>query len=482
MWQALKLNNILTSAIITFGFALLAMASYYTFPNAEALGLCGEIKEGSYFQAIENLLVNYDGRYFTNLLHGLNPLAFGWIDGYKLMPIVGFLLFTGSFLFLLLSLSDINLRPGFMYSLLFAVVHFSISPSLVNELYNLIASYVYLYGICLWMVWVGAIKRFFTATNIVWKNVWFFVAALGIIASTGTNEQILTLNLLTIFFISILIFKSHKNLIVEFIPLLIVSLASVLFFVSSPGIRVRAFYVEAPKNPESIFTVIQLSTQHYLYFLGNTFIGKGGVFTALLLFTGLSIKLKMPLPKKDMVYSILFLLFGSYMLTMPYYLAMGGDSGTPNRIFITVVTFIQLVSLGSIIYFASLVNINSFPFKSLKLISILWIAVALIFSNNNYTTIIAEYKSGIYKEYNAIFSNRLSNINTILTAESKWKRICFKNMLDIQTTVYYPVTIKPNRQEAHWNKAYGKYFGLNEVSLCADTINKANTLKTFLYE
>jgi hypothetical protein len=94
------------------------------------------------------------GAIFTNLLHGINPLAVDRTDGYMLVPLVGILALTASLTFLFSSLKlGKRLADRAMAALLLVCVHFALTPSLPYDLYVMISSIVYMWPwvfICLW--------------------------------------------------------------------------------------------------------------------------------------------------------------------------------------------------------------------------------------------------------------------------------------------------------------------------------------------
>ncbi len=67
--------------IIMWCLGWLFTGAYFCNPNAEDLSLCAIPRDYGIVFSISNLLNTYDGRYFTNFLHGFNPLAFDWLDG-----------------------------------------------------------------------------------------------------------------------------------------------------------------------------------------------------------------------------------------------------------------------------------------------------------------------------------------------------------------------------------------------------------------
>jgi hypothetical protein len=478
----LKLSTFIATVASLLSLTCIALGAYYSFPNAETIGLTGEIKNGNLLSAISNLLMYYDGRYFTNLLHGLNPLAWGWFNGYKLMPLFGFSLFFISTSFFFSSLFLVKFRKLFVLIFLFTAVHFSLSPSLVSELYNLIGSYVYLYGVCLWMLWLASLYKYLNSNSPLVKNGWFFLTFILLIASTGTNEQILLLNALTIGYILSLIIFYRKALLIDYLPILLTGAISILFFLSCPGWKIRALYVEKEFHPASVNEAIIQSLQQYFSYFFEAIVSSGGIILMLALFISMFLELKHIRYKKTIIYFALFILISSYLITLPYYLTMGNESVFPNRIYTPVYTLIQLSIL---LLFVSTFKHNIFSYnnKDLLMFSISAIMFLLItFTNNNYRTMWQEYRSGEYEVFTEKFEDRLTKIKLAQQADSKWKKVCIDEDYTNNSIIYYNVSIKENRGFEGANFAYEKYFNLNEVILCDDVVDKSALLKKMLNE
>ncbi len=138
---------------------------YYTRPNTETLEITADVMRSGLLPAAEKMMLSYDGRYFTNLLHGLNPVARGYFDAYNFLPLAAIALFTFAVYFWLRTFFDVSRKKGVPAALLFVFVHFGLSPDISSELFNMIAVYVYLYGSSLWLIWTAAAFRYYTAGN-----------------------------------------------------------------------------------------------------------------------------------------------------------------------------------------------------------------------------------------------------------------------------------------------------------------------------
>ncbi len=474
-----------TAVVVACGYALLVLGlgSYYSWPNAEVLYLTGDIKASHLFYAAQGLLQNYDGRYFTDLLHGINPVAWGWVAGYKLMPLVGVLLFGVCVFFWLLSLFKMSRQVPAVLALSFTVIHFALSPHLVSELFSMIGSYVYLYGICFWMIWTGALWRFINSTNEKQDNFWFFISAFSLIAATGCNEQILLLNALTLGFLFLLFAIANTKHLVRIIPLVLVGVICAVFFVSCPGWRVR-MAIESPVANASHPNMLLISMEHFAINIKQLFTKSGFLFSAFLLIclsvgpvTFVNPGISNNKWLKGMV--VLYFFIAAYLITLAYYLPMSNIVVTPYRVFNVVNTLLQLMFCTLLLSMPAFVTLLR---SAVKIVLVIWCAAALLFGHNNYSQIIGEYCQGLYQPFDQKMKGRLATIQGARASNKEWEKACVEWIAATENTINYPVEMQPNRAIDNRNIAYEKYFGLDEVCYGSDTVGKANELINMLHD
>jgi len=218
----------------------LGIGAYFCHPNAEDFSLCVIPRDQGILYSIINLLTTYDGRYFTNLLHAINPLAFNWLAGYKLMPIVGILLLLLAVWFFLETLfHSPSSKFLLLFSLLFTCIHFALAPSLPHDLYWMVSSFVYIYPWTFTLLWIGAYIRYVYAKNHRAELLWFCVTAIALICCIGMNEMFLVTNSVLLLVLLIWSWHSGQREFKHTLPLAIIGVSCILFFVTCPGISFR---------------------------------------------------------------------------------------------------------------------------------------------------------------------------------------------------------------------------------------------------
>lgn len=75
---SLRLLVFTTVIFIFWAYCWFLLAAFFAQPNAEDLSLIANAKKDGILTSAAMLLNTYDGRFFTNILHGLNPLYLGF--------------------------------------------------------------------------------------------------------------------------------------------------------------------------------------------------------------------------------------------------------------------------------------------------------------------------------------------------------------------------------------------------------------------
>lgn len=458
---------VLVSGLCLQFLGAIVIGCLYTRPNAEVLDIMADINRSGLLSAAERMMLNYDGRYFTNLLHGMNPVAYGYINAYAYMPLAAIMVFVLSVFLWLKTFLHLSFGRGVLAALLLSYIHFALSPDISSELFNLIAVYVYLYGISLWMVWTAAAYRYYTATVQTVKSLWFITAAVCLFASTGTNEQILLLNMATLFGGGILAGNFSK--LKPLLPLALLGFISALFFVSCPGWRYRVL-IEEHTLPQTEGGVFLNGLIAYWSSIQQLLVSSCLLFPFFLVLIGMVIphgSVSILPFKKVLLWCGLVLLAG-FAGAFIYLIGVQNTGNPPGRIFCVSNFLIQLCA----VVFTAYLPRPFKPDKTILIIALVAFTMASLFGKNNYTLIISEYRTGIYEKFSAIYQKRMAQIHAAQRQQQGWRSACFDNDTLTENTIYYSVEMLPNRQSS--NASYEKYFGIDEVFFCSDTVRKSD--------
>ncbi len=480
-------NKFIVAFIIIWGYGWLILAAQFTFPNAEDLSLVLHSRNSGVFNAAIQLLLTFDGRYFTNLMHGLNPLMWWGVNFYKWQAVFSLLLITLSFYYFIITLFAGKIKKNSaLIAACFAIVfHFYIIPSIIEEFYWMAGNFVYLYAWILFFLWTAMLMRVITANNSRAKMIYFFIAAILMICSYGTNEMMLILNTATLLGFGVYVFKNsrqNKEVIVLFC---LIACACIYLFVSAPGIyyRYNSFGIEKDitfyKN--SLFEgALQFSTTilKWLFYYG---ISIPIIITVSLFLTKINLKNTwLEFSKKNLlIFSlILFLLMG--IMPFTYYFTMGYQM-FPARIynFINWCFMLEFFLILPVILIRY--NIFSGMFfqrwqTQIYTVLLIFMVFQLIFSKNNISDIQKEYGNGNFAKYQKEMTDRYTILeNSKYT--SGWKCAIIDSLTAWPVTISSKPDIQNNRKDVYWNHAYEGFFMLDEVRLRSDTITKEKLIR-----
>lgn len=367
-----------------------------------------------------------------------------------------------------------NWHKVLLISVLFSVVNFSTSSSLVHEVYWLVSSYVYLYSWIFWFLWLGFFILFVQKRQsryLLISNILFF-------CSMGINEMFFALNISSIALLIFIGVKYYKIKFSIFIPSLLIAVVASWLFLSSPGITQRFNMLnESSKTFLDYFTILKISLKDYTYEFLRILFNPLPIGTFILCIAVFS-KISLPIPKsfsKEIFFLVVLFTIILYLMTWAYYFTMADaeEYTFPVRIFTSINTGVLILFVFCAFYLSGIFQtiVSKYSF-SISLIAICFLAYGLIFSKNNLYTIRSEYKSGLLSDY----KNEVEEMHkTILNAaknDNCWKLAIVKDLENRPTSIFSKPVIEPNRLFPFWNEAYESFFQINEIRLEGDTIYK----------
>jgi len=480
-----KTNLVLLLAILLYGFGYLFIGAFYSVPNAEDLSLSANAKNHGLLFSVIEVLVNYDGRYFTNILQALSPLAFGCISCYKYITVFSIVLPIFCLSFFLSSIaSHINKIQIFFLSALFVLINYAISPSIVHQIYWMSSSFVYHYSWCFYLLWTGSFIQVLKAKNSSSKFRWFLLSTLLLVCSMGMNEMFLVINGVSLMAFSFYVWEYAKTDFAFLWPLLASAALSIVFFLSNPGILKRIHSLETQQSGirplDSLAKTVSHFSQELLsYFVYLPFLLPLSLLFILFFFKELQLKMK---------FSFYFLLFPFVMLPfalLTFYMPMGFETSIPFRIYTTIYFGFLLYSTILVpLYFhskiSSVLQSKKQKFQNyLILVCLLILSASFFMINNNISLLKADFHSGKMKNLDAV-----SKVRYALIKDSKnnidtcWKEATIPALSDTPKSIYHQPDLKANRTEPYWNQAFEKYFLINEVRLSGDTLSLLKTLQS----
>ncbi len=465
---------------ISAAYALLiyTIASYYTWPNIETIGLCGLSRDLGILNGAVDMLNWHDGRYTTNIMHGINPLAFNWFMGIKLMPMIFWGLQWTAFLLwihILYSNSIFHYKKVAV-SFIITAAHFAVSPHLKNEVFNISASFVYGYGFIFWLFTSAFFILYLKNYNNP-KGVWYSILAMFFcVACVGSNSMYLFANYFVIV-VLLYFFINSKNitLIKASVPYIITLLASSIFFLTSPGIEERAGAFESKHHFEHLDDLPGNVFNHIVYYFETYYFQNAFLILAgLALLTILNVRAEaaafIEKHGKTLIMLAFLLFVGGFFLTIPYYVFMGHKIVFPKRIFIPVSNFIQL-GVWSVLLYLQHLYVNELKRKKIVLVFTCstWFFLSIFLMENNFSKIYKEYESGKLEAFDINYRKRFFEL-TQKTDVKNWDVVFIDTLINEKNMIFYDTDIQPNRLTPHWNNSLALYFKRDEVRVKGDTV------------
>ncbi len=480
------LNVILISFFIAWCLGWLFTGAWYCNPNAEDLSLTSLPRDIGIIPSTVDVMSHYDGRYFTNILHGLNPLACNWLTGYKLMPVFGVLFLAVSFYFFADTLFIVKNRGVLiLYAGLFTTVHFATDPSLPHDLYWMVSSFVYLYPAALTFFWLGSYIRYIHVRDTGNSFGWFVATAIFLFACIGLNEMFLVSNFILLVLIAIFaIFASERGVLPKTIPVLLIGFACIAFFVTSPGISDRAATQRDPTagllNIAGLIHAVKDYQVTVIYLLANGFLIFSG-FIILLSVDSVSPRYKIiEQGAKSWFPELLALgLSGvSFLMALAYYIPMQTNIGYPARVFDSTniplqLVFFVVVPLLAFQFRESDLLKGILPYKNrVVFIAAICITVVVLFTGNNISRICHAYSAGALQKFDNTMHNRYAIISQAKQNNLCWQVATIDSITPGNSAIYYGPDLGYNRNPVYWNLAYEIYFKVDEVKREGDVAQK----------
>lgn len=469
------INGFLFGSILLAGYFFLLIGAYYSHPNAEDFSLAGTAYNEGIIMSTISLLISYDGRYFTNVLHGLNPLAFGLLEYHKWMAVFSMVFFTWAFYFFISALfKETKWYYLLLFSLFIQLVCLALSSSLVHELYWMVSSFVYFYSWIFWFLWVGCFLRYIAEAK--HRLVYYFFSNLFLFLAIGINEMFLVLNVMSVGYL-IYIDKIHSQRgIIHHIPIVITLLSSVLLFISSPGIAER-WQMFTPPIVENIgyWGVLKNSITHFSGEFIRILTESGIVIVFVILIATRFINLQATslrnLSSKQQIILFSLCIVTLYFMTWGFYLPAGRlETHFPERIYTSIGTGMILC----LILFAPYFLRKIFPINNSgnHFIALLIIGYGMFWGETNIRLIKDEYNKGLLQLHNEEMTKRYEIIYEAKKKNDGLQIAVIDTLSAKPQSISYGPDIEANRNPVWWNKAYETYFNIDEIRLNGDTIFK----------
>lgn len=228
--------------------------------------------KGRTYDIFDNLVgeyLNWNGRYFSNLLVIINPITYGWFGLYKVIPIVLIVFTVFAFYIFTSAIFTRNFKSQvkFQISLILTLLYLHQMPDLAEGIYWYTGAVTYHLGNIIFLITASLLALQYN-NRYVFSNkvIHYFIFVILLFLLNGMNE--IHVIILWLFFGTILIayFSYNKKLNVVVLLLLIASLLFSLILILSPGNEVRAAHFS---ENHRLWNSLLMSSAQTIRFLGE---------------------------------------------------------------------------------------------------------------------------------------------------------------------------------------------------------------------
>ncbi len=266
----------------------------------------------------------WTGRYFLTALLSLNPLVFGSLAGYKLIPIMLILLLFAALYAVVneFTSSSLSHREKLLLVLSLLLVYFDRMPDVRPGLYWMAGTITSQLGNILLLFALAALLRLRRTAVVGEKLLFTAISSFLIIAAVGTNEIALVLLLLALLFFLVAGLRERGSIAPSFLFIFSVAAIAAYISITAPGnnLRMSSFH-ESRHLGQSVYTSFVAALNAFIVWLGSP---------PLVMLTFLAVMMSRRLHEGRRVFPIAYLLLsppllGSLMAIafFPAYWSMG---------------------------------------------------------------------------------------------------------------------------------------------------------------
>ncbi|MEP7170680.1 MAG: DUF6056 family protein [Bacteroidota bacterium] len=420
---------------------------------------------GKHFSLLENALRDYfhwTGRYTSNFLFVLNPMAFDSLTGYKLFADLLIVFTFIAFYFLIKTITNNSLLKVYLIlcSGIISLLFLQQMPSLAQGIYWYTGSVIYQGANILALFYLSLLIHLLNKNYFINKILHTLLCLILLFLISGCNETIMIFLLL----FHAILFAKNKNRLA--LMLLIFSCLSSLLVIFSPGNAVRE--AAFPDRHQLFHSLLFSAVQSFRFFF--LWIANIPLLIASLLYIPLSIRIseKSSLFKNSFhlkpVLSTCFLFLLVFLSAFPAYWSTGilGQHRTVNvaYLFFIILWFINLTVWINFLSARKLITtLSTFATTNFLILIISIIPFSFITGNGYFA--MHDLLSGKAKNFDKEMSARYELLSI---SRKRSSEICILDTLKNKPTSLFVLDISDNEND--WmNKGMAAYFGVAKVAV-----------------
>jgi hypothetical protein len=181
-----------------------------------------------------------------------------------------------------------------------------------------------------------------------------------------------------------------------------------------------------------------------------------------------SFELNLTLRQKVLL--LIFLMLGITLSTAAYYFTIAGPGDNADRIYNVVYSgFFLTMIIGWVLFFHSRTSAQLLR-PIYTVIALLLFFTSSLIANDNVHLVWREWKNGQISAFDQQVKLRIETIREAAASANLCKIVYVKSYYQPPRSIWHNSDIAPNRQHYYWNRAYERYFGVDEVRLEGDSV------------
>jgi len=447
--------------LLLIPLSLFLYISFFCNPIADDFTFAVILRNNSVWEGTKSLYLGITGRYFSNFLMLINPIAFNLFWLYKILPVFIISITLGVVFYFFKNITQNKFKPleYFIASIVLVQLYLFKMPNLAEGIYWYTGYGSYHLSLVFLLAYLISIIKLNNTSGII-KVIWHVLSVILLFATMGFNEVVTAIALLLLFLINYIQYKKIGRINYLLIHLFLAAAftAMVLF---APGSWARDNHY---LNNHQVLYSLKMSLFQTIRFIANW------ISASLLLLSLIYIPINHYLSQKVLLFKKAFyltpkisvMLLGVVVFVsafLPYY-ATGilGQHRTMNTAYFLflILWFVNL----TVFYNHYSVNINKRASSSLLKIGLVLLFLQLSFTHNSYSII-----SDIFYKKHIAFNKQMQERYTQIE-NAKSDTIYLKPISKIPESVFVlDITYDPN----HWlNRGYLIYFDKKNKTIVKD--------------
>lgn len=469
----LKFYNSVVGVFSSVFIGLFCYSCFFVLPNVEDLYLSVLPAKFGTYDFVRFFSSTFTGRYTANFLDGVNPLAFGLWQYYPAYILLNFFLNLGATIGFVKVFLKTTWGESILIGSLTTALFLFISPSLFFTYYNLTVCFVYILPITFLLINSSLFILYFRKSDNK-KFTLFILLSFSVFLGIGLNEMFLPLYLILTLLALIYVRVNQKNQLKHIIPLALIVILSISFFIASPGSLARA-----EGDSINLLFIFKNSTILYIQALKQYTLALPAF-----IIVSVSYFIRNKTPKINLSLSFFLWWLLPYAITIPYFFGRPRTEYLETRIYIPVIflflfiaTFIALPAFWRLLEAKWKDMINSKPFsKTIQIISIIVLGIVSLqtFYGKVYNLgyIMKDFENGKIQQFQQLNLRNLQKLQQAKLSPAKNEIVYLEETNDYPESLYHKIHNENNRYNSLWNLGLEGYFDVNEVRICGENQTK----------